>query len=1136
MHDMKNNVYKEINCSTARHRFVWLLCLLLLTVASGRLHAQNALTSLLEQLPAKDAATEQRIFRELMASGQGNLVQLTGMVVPNGQESGVKARYAISLLTHTVTDKTQKSILEKLYLDAASRSNNKEVQSYFITNLKLVGTDVSVPAMKQFLSDEVLIDPALGVLATINTESARQVMVFSLSDFGVSAQRKILNALAPLQYAPAAAVVAPMASNPSLAKEALWLLARLGDPQSSSVILVSAQKAGFKSDPTEATISLVEYVQNLENKQPAAAAELAQKILAGTTDPSQQHVRLAALRTITKADPAKAVKTLVAESKRGDAGYQKEVLKLAVPSVTPGIKAWTKEYKSAQGERQADLLMLFADAKRTDAAQLEQFYDGQLVQALKSTSSATRMAAAERLTKSRNNKYVTPLLDYLMRSTDAREITAASTAVAQLASQTEGDMIAARLGAADDVHKVALLRLLGDKRATGQFEAVRTLTTSGSDSVKRVAYKVLSRVSSPANVSTLLTMLTTVSADAEVKAIQSALSASVDAATAEKVLASYNSNALKLIPVLPYTPDRHALPKVLEAFNSSDAALKPAAFEALISWPNEEAIRPLLNIVKDPAAAPYHAAAGESILSRITKTDLPDDEKLLVVREVMARASDKKQKAAALRTAGSIRTFLSLIFVSEDLDDPELGSVASRSAMTIALPASDGRPGLAGVEVRRILTKMADKLTGADSQYEKIDILTYLETMPRVTGYESIFNGTDLTGWQGLVDDPIKRSKLTPAALAKKQQEANAKVSHNWSVKDGMITFQGDGANLCTIRKYGDFEMVVDWKISRNGDSGIYLRGSPQVQIWDTTRRDVGAQVGSGGLYNNQKNRSTPLVVADNPIGEWNTFRIRMIGERVWIHLNGVLVVDSVILENYWDRNLPIFAEEAIELQAHGTDLAFRNLYVREINPQPYKLTAEEQKAGFQSLFDGRSLDQWVGNKTDYVVEGNTIALYPGVKSHGNLYTQKEFSDFVLRFEFQLTAGANNGLGIHAPLEGDAAYVGKEIQILDNDAPVYAGLQPWQFHGSVYGIMPAKRGFLKPVGEWNLEEVYVKGDYIRVTLNGTVILEGDLKKATANGTIDHKDHPGLQRHSGHIGFLGHGSELRFRNLRIRELK
>ena len=163
------------------------------------------------------------------------------------------------------------------------------------------------------------------------------------------------------------------------------------------------------------------------------------------------------------------------------------------------------------------------------------------------------------------------------------------------------------------------------------------------------------------------------------------------------------------------------------------------------------------------------------------------------------------------------------------------------------------------------------------------------------------------------------------------------------------------------------------------------------------------------------------------------------------------------------------------------------------------------------------------------------IVVSPKEGGHGNIFTEKEYSDFIIRFEFQLTSGANNGLGIHAPLKGDVAYVGKEIQILDNTADIYKELQPYQYHGSAYGIIPAKRGFLKPVGDWNSEEVFVKGDDIKVTLNGTVILEGNMREASKNGTADHKDHPGLKRHLGHIGFLGHGSDLKFRNIRIKEL-
>jgi len=191
---------------------------------------------------------------------------------------------------------------------------------------------------------------------------------------------------------------------------------------------------------------------------------------------------------------------------------------------------------------------------------------------------------------------------------------------------------------------------------------------------------------------------------------------------------------------------------------------------------------------------------------------------------------------------------------------------------------------------------------------------------------------------------------------------------------------------------------------------------------------------------------------------------------------------------------------------------------------------------GFKQLFNEQNLDGWVGNKDAYKAIDGMIVVDPnGGGSGGNLYTAKEYSDFIFRFEFQLTPGGNNGLGIHAPLEGDAAYLGKELQILDNTAEKYADLKPYQYHGSVYGIIPAKRGHLNTVGEWNSQEVIVRGSKIKIVLNGFTIIDGDMRKASKNGTIDNKKHPGLNRTKGHIGFLGHGDVVRFRNIRIKDL-
>ncbi|MFI4875281.1 MAG: DUF1080 domain-containing protein [Blastopirellula sp. JB062] len=195
--------------------------------------------------------------------------------------------------------------------------------------------------------------------------------------------------------------------------------------------------------------------------------------------------------------------------------------------------------------------------------------------------------------------------------------------------------------------------------------------------------------------------------------------------------------------------------------------------------------------------------------------------------------------------------------------------------------------------------------------------------------------------------------------------------------------------------------------------------------------------------------------------------------------------------------------------------------------------TVRAEDEGFTTLFNGKNLDGWIGDVDGYFVEDGKIVCDP--KKGGNLYAADEYDNFILRFEFKLEKGANNGLAVRAPLKGHSSYDGMELQILDNDAEVYKNIQPYQSHGSVYGVVAAKRGFLKPVGEWNKQEVIADGSKIKVTLNGEVIVDADLKEATKDGTLDKKEHPGVKRESGYLGFLGHGTRVEFRNIRIKPL-
>jgi hypothetical protein len=215
-------------------------------------------------------------------------------------------------------------------------------------------------------------------------------------------------------------------------------------------------------------------------------------------------------------------------------------------------------------------------------------------------------------------------------------------------------------------------------------------------------------------------------------------------------------------------------------------------------------------------------------------------------------------------------------------------------------------------------------------------------------GFRALFNGRNLNGWQGLMkgpnNNPLKRAALTPAQRRAAQAEADANMTAHWQVIDDAIAFDGNGRSLQTDRDYRDYELLVDWKILDKGDSGIYLRGTPQVQIWDT-RISENTAVGSGGLFNNKdpKNPSVPIEKADHLAGSWNSFRILMIQDKVHVFLNGKLVVNNTVLENYWDREQPLIRTGPIELQNHGNNLWFRNIYIREINthadPKPTKKT-----------------------------------------------------------------------------------------------------------------------------------------------------------------------------------------------------
>ena len=407
-------------------------------------------------------------------------------------------------------------------------------------------------------------------------------------------------------------------------------------------------------------------------------------------------------------------------------------------------------------------------------------------------------------------------------------------------------------------------------------------------------------------------------------------------------------------------------------------------------------------------------------------------------------------------------------------------------------------------------------------------------------GFRALFNGTNTKGWHGRAEiSPLKFKALKPTEQQDKLAEWKQSAAQHWSVEDGELVNDGHGAYLTTDESYGDMELWVDYRTVARADSGIFLRGVPQVQIWDYTdpaKFPLGADRGSGGLWNNSAGApgKDPLVRADKPFGEWNRFRIRQIGARTSVWLNGKLVVDHAIMENLWDRSRPLFATGPVQLQTHGGEIRWRNIFVRKIPPlEANQILRKKRGSRFTSIFNGKNLDGWRGATDHYQVQDGALVCKP--KQGGTIYTKEEYADFRVQLEFKLPPAGNNGLAIRYPGKGDPAYAGMcELQVLDSEHEKYrAGIDPRQCHGSAYGMAAAHRGYLRPAGQWNYQVVTVVGSKIEVELNGYVILRTDL--STVTDVLGDRPHPGKNLRSGHFGFAGHHDPVEFRNIHIQRL-
>ncbi|WP_316842498.1 DUF1080 domain-containing protein [Pedobacter gandavensis] len=1104
------------------------------------------IADLLAQMPAKDAAQAGINVNDIAALGENGYLELIGMLSPAGKGNNALIEYAIGGFTAAST-KAGKENWRKMSVAALGKALQKlsdpQNKAFIMSQLDGVAQDDAVPYLVASLKDVQLSDPAVRVLVKINTPTAKQALLNALASTSGKSRLSVVEGLGDSRVKAAVQPIAALAtgSDQDLTKMSLYALAKIADPSSEELMASAAAKSNFNYENTNAVAAYLDYAANLLLAgNPALAHKIALQLLDKATAPDLVSVRTGALKILSDENKGQDISILLAAVKDPSIAYRAAALKFALPYLNPATTTlWLQQLNKVKPDVQAEMVTMLGDGKSKEALPA-------VLKLINHKNQDLKFAAIEAAAKIGGVEVLQDLFKTMQKGDDAT-VQKVADVLLRIKGAGLAENIAKVLPAMQPNAQVALIAVLAARGGQGQISSIYALQKSKNPLVRKAAFAALREVATKADLPELFALLNSKEiSDEESVMVQSALIAALkgtatenDTAVVLQKMTDANPEKKKFFyKVLASLGDAQALKAVNNAFNTGDEETKKLALEALSSWANISSLESLLSIARTTTNAAFQQEAITGYLRLVRSAPEPAAQRLLMLRDAMDVAKTEQQQQQILTDLQGAKTYNAAVFAGNYMDSPALQQAAARAVMMIVLSDKSYE----GEQVKGLLNKTIQVLKGGDSEYEKQAIRKYLAEMKGGSGFVSMFNGKDLKGWKGLVGDPLKRAKMDAKTLAGAQEKADAEALKSWVIDNGALLFTGKGDNLATLKKYGDFEMLVDWKIyddgNKKGDAGIYLRGSPQVQIWDTSRVEDGAQVGSGGLYNNQVNESKPLKAVDNKLGEWNNFHIIMKGDRVTVYLNGVLVTDDVILENYWDRKLPIFAEEQIELQAHGSRIAYRDIYIKELErPAPFELSATEKKEGYKVLFDGTNMHQWTGNTSAYTVANGNMEINPkpGKGSGGNLFSKDDYSDFVFRFEFQLTPGANNGLGIRAPLTGDAAYEGMELQILDNDADIYKDLHVYQYHGSIYGVQAAKRGSLKPLGEWNYQEVTVKGPKIKVVLNGDVILDGDITEARKKGALDGQSHPGLQRDKGRVGFLGHGSVVRFKNIRIKDL-
>lgn len=1056
----------------------------------------------LAQLPIADPQKRNQVMSEMANTGAKGMELMASMLVPADKGKNAVTEYGISGVVEFVTLKENEGLrtaIREGLVNSIEACKDNANRAFLFSQLQLCSTSEDAAVFKKYLADTYLADYA--IRAIVSMPNGDKTILELMQNPENLSKKTLAHAARECALTEAEPILLEWLkkADEETAKEIFKAIAVCGSSRSLKPLASAAKKEKYNwNKNNEASASYLNLLNRLATGEDSSQALKAGKKLLKNDQP---YLRGAALNILMSAEGVNGISYVRSALKDPDIEVRNAALRALSPytdeNVYATVAGW---YPSLSEEARIDVVNWFSSCHAASQIDI-------IVDAIQSESESLSIAGIKAAGRLGGEKALEALIRQLNGNHSSQAVEALLAFNGNIKAGVKNALNS------DEKTQVQALRLAATRQMKDLSSQVFSLLGSANQDVRDAAYKALAGVVTLDDFDRLATLLSNVSPE-YVTSIQEAMKSAIKAQSSQKqyeLIAArikQSSNQSAYYPVLAQTNTNEAIQLLKTEYSEKG---QEAAFKALLQINNPQMIEVLFQIATEKEAVRGEALSRYATL--VAGSSQTGIRKYQLYRQALELNPPVNVQKQILNALSSIHEFPSLLLTSKYLSNKETAPAAA--AAVKAIMSKNGEQ-LGGTTVKAILEKAQSVykgLSGADDGYAVDEISKLLSQLPSAE-YLPLFDGT-LNAWTN--------------------DKKNA-----WIASGSELTCEkGKTGTISTKKDYENFEMYIEWKTA--GKAGIAVRSIPQIGL--------GTEGGSGTLLGNKINESKPQANADNKPGEWNTLYAKVVDDRVTVVLNGQTVIKNSILENSVDPAQPPFIKGKLQLIGEGDEVTFRDLYIRELPSTPvFTLSEEEQKEGYEMLFDGTSLHKWTGNTHSYITENGTIYVEAGYGSGGNLYTKKEYSDFVLRFEFCFEQeGVNNGIGIRTRMGVDAAYEGMELQLLDHDAPMYKDLHVYQQHGSVYGIIPAKRVKFGPLGTWNTEEIRAVGDHITVTVNGEVILDGNIREAcqghnvapdgSGNNpyTVDHLNHPGLFNKKGYICFCGHGVGIRFRNVRVLDL-